>query len=180
MYPFDYRSLFTAALLGSFVLGCGQQPSDTSGADSPEPLVSPPGEIAARSNEVERTRALADSLESAAESDTTHDPDISGVQPLLNRAQSFLDQRRHLDAAAVLDPLGQVTLSSDQTQRVDDLRAEIQQLAAQIDSKFTELKLLIEQKRYAEATPILQELANLQLTPQQEQWLDAIKAQIQP
>lgn len=179
MKPFNYPSLLAAALLASLAIGCGRQTPDDLETSSPEPLVSPQGDIAARSNEVERTRALTDSLEPAADSDTAHDPETAGVQPLLNRAQSFLDQRRHLDAAAVLDQLTRVTLNSEQTKRVDDFRAEIQQLAAQIESKFAELKLLIENKQYAEATATLQELGNLQLTPQQEQWVAAIKAQLQ-
>jgi hypothetical protein len=179
MKPFNYPSLLAAALLASLAIGCGRQTPEGLETSSPEPLDSPQGDIAARSNEVEQTRALTDSLEPAVDSDAAHDPDTADVQPALSSAQSFLDQRRHLDAAAVLDQLTQVTLNPEQTKQVDDFRAEIQQLAAQIESKFSELKLLVEKKQYAEATATLQELGNLQLTPQQEQWVQSFKAQIQ-
>jgi hypothetical protein len=72
-----------------------------------------------------------------------------------------------------------MSLSPEQQKLVGELKAEIGKVSDQTGTQLAELKALVDEKKYQEASAKLGEFANLHFTPQQQELLDRLKAEIQ-
>ena len=62
---------------------------------------------------------------------------------------------------------------------VKELKVEAVKLSSVAEDKLGEVKTLVDEKKYQEASAKLAEMANVQLTPQQQELVEKLKAEIQ-
>jgi hypothetical protein len=153
---------------------CGRSDSSASGQGSG------PGQGAGGSSArgvadsaVTQAKQVADSAQKVAEQATAQ------AQSLIQQAQALVGQQKYQDAAAALEKLAGLKLTAEQQKLVTELKSEVQKIADATAKQVAELKSLVDQKKYSEASALLQQVTSLQLTPDQQRLVDGLKAEIQ-
>ncbi len=98
---------------------------------------------------------------------------------LLSSARKLLAEKKVQDASGLLSKLSGAALSADQKQTLSGLKTELSQTVGDIDRGFGELKNLITEKKYTEATAKVLKLKDYQLSPTQQSVYDGLKVQLQ-
>ena len=72
-----------------------------------------------------------------------------------------------------------MTLEDSQRETLASLTEEVQKAYGEIESGLGELKTMVEQEQYAEATALVSKLADYELSQEQQQLYDDLKGQVQ-
>jgi hypothetical protein len=92
------------------------------------------------------------------------------VSPLVEGDQPRVGERPMEEVEAQIEEV---------TEAAEAVKAEAVKQVAVAEAKLAELRALIEEKRYVEASELLQELGKLELTPEQQQALERLKVEVQ-
>jgi CHASE3 domain sensor protein len=101
------------------------------------------------------------------------------AQALLDQAKTMLGERRLQDAGGLLSQLEALTLTPQQQESFDQLKKGLHDLYGQVESGLANLKTMVTEKRYTDATALVSKLADFQLSPQHQSTLDDLKSQLQ-
>jgi hypothetical protein len=164
-------------LLAGLLAGCGQKEQST-------PAPSGTREPASGQGAVETAKQAADTATAEAKkaADTaqkTVDQATAQAQILIDQTKTFLSQNKYQDALAGMQKLRGLTLSAEQQKLVSDLKTQVQKLGGDIEKGIGDLRTLVSEKKYTDATAMVSKLTNYQLTPDQQKLVDDLKAQLQ-
>jgi len=101
------------------------------------------------------------------------------AQALIEQTKAFLSEQNYTAAAGGLEKLAGMTLTPEQTELVKELKVEAAKVSGVVGTRLGEVRKLVDEKKYQEASAQLAEMANVQLTPEQRQLVDKLKAEIQ-
>jgi hypothetical protein len=148
-------------------VGCGRS-EDPPAADASEPVQRPEA-----GGQVESSRSLSETAQEVVEKATDQ------AQALIEQTKAMLSEQNYAGAASGLEKLSGMSLTPEQEELVKELKVEVVKLSAVADDRLSELKALVDEKKYQEASAKLAEMADVKLTPQQQELLDKLKAEIQ-
>jgi hypothetical protein len=165
-----YCGLVAAVVLG---VGCGpkeQEPPDGGSAGSVASTAAPrPGTEAGAAE----GQGMADAARKAVEEATAQ------AQALIDQTKGFLSEQNYTEAAKGLEKLAGLSLTPEQEKLVAELKVEVSKVNQVVEGELEELKRLVDERKYQEASAKLAGLAEVELTPPQQQLLDKLKAEIQ-
>lgn len=153
-------------------VGCGQSEQPPASGDSPAAGASTaprPG----TDGQVESSRSLSETAQEVVEKATDQ------AQALIEQTKAMLSEQNYAGAASGLEKLSGMSLTPEQAELVKELKVEVVKLSAVADDRLGELKALVDEKKYQEASAKLADLAEVNLTPQQQELLEKLKAEIQ-
>jgi len=122
---------------------------------------------------VEQGAKLTETAQAAVEQATAQ------AQALIEQTKALLSEQKHVEAASGLEKLAGMTLTPEQQEMVAELKVEAGKVGQAIEGDLGEIKTLVAEKRYQEASAKLTELADVQLTPEQQQLVEELKEEIQ-
>lgn len=96
----------------------------------------------------------------------------------LAEVKSLLNARKLQDAGALLGRLGSVSLTQDQQKLMADLKTQFGNLDTQLATGLSQLKDAVAQKNLASASSLVSQVTNFQLSPEQEETLAGLKAEL--
>jgi hypothetical protein len=100
------------------------------------------------------------------------------AQGYIDQAKTLLAEKKVQEATGVLAKLAGMTLTTEQQQLVTGLKSEAAQLLKDIETGLKDLKTTVAEKRYTEASALVTKLAAYQMSPEQQQLYDGLKAQV--
>lgn len=101
------------------------------------------------------------------------------AEALIDQTRAFLKEQNYAGAAEGLEKLAGMSLTPEQEQLVQELRVEVAKVSDVAGERLGEVKALVDAKQYEAASVKLAELANVELTPEQKQLVEKLKAEIQ-
>lgn len=161
-------SLGLVAVTASLWVGCGQKEPPAAGSDAPKPPAS-----------TSTTSAAAPSRPLAETAQQVVDKASEQAQALIEQTKAFLSEQNYAAAAGGLEKLSGMSLTPEQTELVKELKVEAAKVSDVAGNKLGEVRKLVDEKKYQEASAKLAEMANVQLTPEQQQLVEKLKAEIQ-
>jgi hypothetical protein len=160
-------------VLLTFQLGCGK-PQESSADGATETPGAPSG--AAESAAGAGSSAGPGVVETAQK---VADEAAARAQALIDQTRGYLSEQNYAKASEGLEKLAGMSLTPEQQKLVGELKTEVGKVSDQAGAQLAELKALVDAKKYQEASGKLGELANVSLTPEQQELLDRLKAEIQ-
>jgi hypothetical protein len=185
------KALLMAASVSACVVGCGQKeaPAPPPAAREPQAAPAPPPSAAAAvkqtvDNTVVEAKKVAADAQKAAETaavETKKAVDEAGrqAQALIDQTKAMVRENKYADALGGLQKLASLKLNPEQQTLVEGVKVEVTKLGGDIDKGITNLKTVASQKDYAQGLTLLKQLAGYQLTPEQHQVVDGLKAELQ-
>lgn len=161
-------SLGLVAVTASLWVGCGRKEQPPAGSDAPRPTAS-----------TSTTPAAAPSRPLAETAQQVVDKASEQAQALIEQTKAFLSEQNYAAAAGGLEKLAGMSLTPEQTELVKELKVEAAKVSDVVGTKLGEVRKLVDEKKYQEASAQLAEMANVQLTPEQRQLVEKLKAEIQ-
>jgi hypothetical protein len=161
-------SLGLVAVTASLWVGCGQQEQPTPTSDAPKPSAT-----TSTSSAAAPSRPLAETAQQVV------DKAGEQAQALIEQTKAFLSEQNYAAAAGGLEKLAGMSLTPEQTELVKELKVEAAKVSDVVGNKLGEVRKLVDEKKYQEASAQLAEMVNVQLTPEQQQLVDKLKAEIQ-
>jgi hypothetical protein len=191
-----YFSIGIVAVALTACSGGSDQPSD--GA-SPDPAVSTSGSAdsqpATAAPEAESDKETAQAVaqrvaegaqqavaaveNTAAQAQKQAEQATEQAQELLQQAKGLLQEKKVLQAGALLDQAAALTLNDEQQQLLAGLKAESQNLLTEVDKGLDDLKTMVAEKNYSEATSLISTLTEYELSSDQQSVLDGLRAEMQ-
>jgi hypothetical protein len=157
----------TAVLV--FQLGCSKQEDPAAGGDAAGSSATQ----AAPRSAGEPTPSVAGTAQKVVDQATAQ------AQALIDQTKSYLSEQNYAKAAEGLEKLSGMTLTPEQEALVAELKVEAGKVSDVVGTRLGELKALVDAKKYQEASAKLTEFTNVSLTPEQQELLDRLKAEIQ-
>jgi hypothetical protein len=144
------------------LLGCGQkeEPPATDGTNAPGSAQTEPRTTAGPA--IEPGRKLKETAQVAVEQATAQ------AQALIDQTKALLSEQKYAEAASGLEKLAGMSLTPEQQAMVAELKVEAGKVGQAIEGDLSEIKNLVAEKKYQEASAKLAELADVKLTPEQE------------
>jgi hypothetical protein len=170
----NHRSVSYWILLVTAVslLGCGKQEQPAPGGATNEPAVSQSAPRTTTQSAVETAQSVTETAKKVVDQATMQ------AQALIDQTREFLSEQNYAGAAEGLQKLAGLNLTPEQEALVAELKVEAGKLGQVMETKLGELKQLVAEKKYQEATSKLTDFASVSLTPQQQELLDRLKAEI--
>jgi len=124
-------------------------------------------------------QAVAKVEESAHQAQAKAEEATAKAQVLLDQAKGYLGDKRVQDAKGILDQLAGMSLSADQQQLLAGLKQEFQKAWDEVEQGLGQLQTLVADQKYSEASSLVTQLASFQLSPDQQNLFDNLKAELQ-
>ncbi len=168
------KSVSYGLLLATAVslLGCGKREQPAPGGSTNEPVVSQSAPRSVTQSAVETAQSVTETAKKVVDQATTQ------AQALIDQTRGFLSEQNYAGAAEGLQKLAGLSLTPEQEALVAELKVEAGKVGQAMEAKLGELKQLVAEKKFQEASAKLTDFANVSLTPQQQELLDRLKAEI--
>jgi outer membrane PBP1 activator LpoA protein len=98
---------------------------------------------------------------------------------MLQQAKSLLEEKKVQQASQLLSRVAELTLNDEQQELLTGLKSESQKLLTEVDKGLGNLKSLIQEKNYTEATSLVSKLTEYELSSDQQSLLDGLKAELE-
>ncbi len=176
---FNKLSLLSLTGVAGAVLlvGCGQkqEPSTSTETSRELPKTQTTQSVAqpAINPVVEQVRNMAENAQNAVSQAATE------AQSLIDQTKSYLSESNYTAAAGNLEKLAGMSLTSEQQEMVAELKVEAGKAGTAVQGELSELKALVDEQKYQEASAKLTEFANVPLSSEQQQLLDKLRQEIQ-
>jgi hypothetical protein len=169
-----------AGVVSAVAIGCGQKESPPP-APTAAPPTSAPDTATAVKQTVEKTVAevqkVAESTQQAVQK--TVSEAAGQAQALIDQARAWVSEKKYADALGAVDKLAGLSLTPEQQTLVQGVKAELGKLGADIEKGIANLKAVVAQKDYTQGLNLVKQLADYQLTPEQQKVVDGLKAELQ-
>jgi hypothetical protein len=171
------KRLYPVLLAAAFVSGCGDRSPEREATPSSPPT--PATAVKAPQREPTPAPALTERLAEVKDAAQEAAAQVSArAGELLEQAQGLLEANKLQDVQGALKELGGMALSSEQQANLARLQEALKQSLAQVESGLAALEKVVGDKNYAEAGALVSKLTAFQLSPEQEQLFNSLKAQV--